>query len=409
MPWKKVLPMEEKMAFILKVKAGERSFKALCQSFGISRRTGYKWWGRYQEAGMEGLGERSHRPQGCPHASDPVWIERVVALRLRHPNWGPRKLRVKLAERHGADALPAASTLGHQLRQRGLVRPRRRRAYRPVIWRGPLTRADRPNRVWAVDFKGWFRTGDGVRCDPLTMSDLFSRYVLCCQVVDHQSYEAVRPVFERVFSQYGLPQIIRVDNGSPFASTGAGGLSRLSVWWLTLGVEPEFIAPGHPEQNGVHERMHRTLKADTTRPPAANREAQQERFEKWRQEFNQERPHEALNQQAPGRHYKLSSRVYGRGTKPFIYPLDYGIRRVRSNGEIRWRGNKRYVSESLVGQMVGLRELEGERWQVWFGSRLLGELHNSESGGLRPSVFSPPDSPTKRKKSVTHLSGLKCY
>ena len=385
------------MAFILKVKSGERSFKAVCQSFGISRRTGYKWWQRYQAAGLEGLTERSHRPQGCPHASDPRWIERVVALRLRHPTWGPRKLRVKLAERHGTEALPAASTLGHQLKQRGLVRPRRRRGYRPVVVRRPLTQADRPNRVWAVDFKGWFRTGDGVRCDPLTVSDLFSRYVLCCEVVGHQSYAAVRPVFERVFRHYGLPEIIRVDNGGPFASTGAGGLSRLSVWWLTLGVAPEFIAPGHPEQNGVHERMHRTLKADTTRPAAASAPAQQERFAAWRQEFNHERPHEALQQQVPARHYRLSSRVYGRGTRPFIYPMDYVVRRVRSNGQIRWQGNKRYVSEALVGQLVGLRQIDNERWEVWFGSRLLGELHAGESGGLRPAVSVPQTRKPKQK------------
>lgn len=389
------------MDFILKVKAGERSFKALCQSFGISRRTGYKWWERYREGGVEGLAERSHRPHTCPHASDPVWIERAVDLRLRHPSWGPRKLRVKLAQRYGRKNLPAASTLGHQLKLRGLVRSRRRRHGRPTVLRGPLTQADSPNRVWAVDFKGWFRTGDGERCDPLTVSDLFSRYVLCCEAVGHQSYEAVRPVFERLFSLYGLPEVIRVDNGSPFASTGAGGLSRLSVWWMTLGIKPEFIVPGHPEQNGVHERMHRTLKAETTRPPAANRRAQQKRFDAWRRVFNEERPHEALGQEVPARYYRVSARAYaGRGTSQvFVYPADYAVRRVRSNGQIKWQGNKRYVSDALPGQLVGLRQIEAGRWEVWFRSRLLGELHDEELGGLRPSVSVLP-TPRKSKQKV---------
>lgn len=379
--------MEEKMSFILKVKEQGQSFAAVCRLFGVSRKTGYKWWQRYQADGLEGLAERSHRPIRSPRTTAPEWIGRAVALRLQHPSWGPRKLRVKLLAGYAGQDVPAASTLGEHLKRHGLVGSRRRgRALPggsdPIV----LTEASRPNQVWAVDFKGWFRTGDGRRCDPLTMSDLFSRYVVCCQVVGHQSYEAVRPVFEKVFAEYGLPEVIRVDNGSPFASTAAGRLSRLSVWWMTLGIEPQFITPGCPEQNGAHERMHRTLKAETTKPAEANVAAQQIRFEKWRQEFNHERPHEALGQQEPARYYRPSRRRYGKTKAVIEYGGDDQVRRVRSNGEIKWRGVKRYISQALVGQKIALRPVAEKRWTAWFGTRCLGELHDDESGGLRPAA-----------------------
>ncbi len=385
MPWKKVLPMEEKLAFVMKVKARGESFAAVCRFFGVSRRTGYKWWHRYQVAGLAGLAERSHRPRSCPHAGAAVWTERLVALRLRHPSWGPKKLRVKLLARHGPSGVPAVSTLGARLKAAGLIVHRRRRWPRRRE-RGALTRARLPNQVWGVDFKGWFRTGDGLRCDPLTMSDLYSRYVLCCQVVADQSYEAVRLWFEKVFQEHGLPEVIRVDNGCPFASTGAGGLSRLSVWWIGLGIRPEFITPGHPEENGVHERMHRTLKAETTQPAAATGWAQQDRFDGWRRQFNEERPHEALGQTVPARRYRLSPRAYVRVPAGPKYPAAYVVRRVRSNGQIKWRGGRRYVGEAVIGQLVGLRAAAVGRWEVWFGDYLLGDLHAGESGGLRPSV-----------------------
>jgi len=397
MPWKRVLPMEEKMAFILAKKEGKQNFAALCRLYEISRKTGYKWWARYQKVGLEGLRERTHRPHGCPHASAPVWTERIVALRLRHPSWKPKKLRMKLLKQYGQEGLPAASTLGQKLKASGLVRARRRRDRRPVRPLDRLTVAQSANQVWAVDFKGWFRTGDGQRCDPLTMSDLFSRYVLCCQVAVNQGYEAVQPLFDRVFELHGLPEVIRVDNGCPFASSAIGGLSRLSAWWVRLGIKPEFIAPGHPEQNGAHERMHRTLKAETTQPAARTAKAQQERFEQWRRQFNEERPHEALGQEVPASLYQLSQRRYSRALRPLAYPADYLVRRVRSNGQIRWQGTKRYVSEALIDQLVGLRSREAGRLQVWLGNYLIGELHEGESGGLRPSVSVPQTRQHKQK------------
>lgn len=384
MPWKEVLPMEEKIAFVMKVKEGLESFAALCRLYGVSRRTGYKWWGRYQAGGLEALANLSHRPHRCPHESDRVWKDRVVALRLRHPTWGPKKLRRQLMQRYG-DEVPAASTLGAKLKAMGLVRARRRRV-RGLVERGSLTSAEQANGVWGVDFKGWFRTGDGMRCDPLTMSDLATRYVLCCRIVERQSYAAVRPVFEEIFQQYGLPEVIRVDNGSPFGTVGPGGLSRLSVWWISLGIRPEFIEPGHPEQNGVHERMHRTLKAETTKPAAQNRRAQQKRFERWRRHFNEERPHEALGQRVPASFYQPSNRRYGRTKIEQQYGGEFIVRRVRSNGEIRWRGGLRYMGQALIGQRVGLRKVKDERVEVWFGNRLMGDFQEGESGGLRPSV-----------------------
>jgi transposase InsO family protein len=321
----------------------------------------------------------------------------VVALRLRYPTWGPKKLRAKLVARHGWAGVPAASTLGARLKAIGLVRPRRRRWRRPDRLPCGLTVATHPNRVWGVDFKGWFVTGDGRRCDPLTVSDLYSRYVLCCQVAADQSYEVARHWFEKLFKEHGLPEVIRVDNGGPFASTGGAGLSRLSVWWITLGIRPEFITPGHPEENGVHERMHRTLKAETTQPAAATGRAQQKRFERWRRKFNEERPHEALGQAVPAVYYQLSLRPYGRARPAYLYPGDYVVRRVRSNGEIRWRAGLRYVGQSVIGRLVGLRRAQHGRIEVWFENYLLGNLYENEAGGLRPAVSAQQPRQVKQK------------
>jgi len=385
----------------MQVEEAERSFKSLCASFGISRKTGYKWWGRFCEQGLEGLRERRSRPRTSPHKSARKWGQRAVELRMRYPWWGAKKIRAKLKARHGQEHLPAASTIGAMLSAAGLVRSRRgRKKSGPQIERPALSQASAANQVWAVDFKGWFRTGDGRRCDPLTVSDLFSRYILCCRALCAQSTERAKAVFKGLFKQYGLPQRIRVDNGAPFGSRGAGGLSRLSVWWLRLGMEVEFIAPGHPEQNGSHERMHRTLKAESAQPPARSARKQQRRFDQWRRHFNMERPHEALGQQVPARRYERSSRVYS-GVEPQPqYPSGYAVRRVRSNGQIKWKGRLRFVGEAFVGQRVGLRESEPGRAEVYFMQRLLGTLHEAEAdfGGLRPTAYALQNQREKEKK-----------
>lgn len=263
--------------------------------------------------------------------------------------------------------------------------------------------AVRANQVWAVDFKGWFRTGNGQRCDPLTASDLFSRYVIGCQAVRRPTHEQVQRQFELWFKRYGRPEVIRVDNGPPFGSTGAGGLSALSVWWLSLGILVEYIRPGHPQENGRHERMHRTLKAETTKPAAYSRAAQQKRFDGWVQEFNQERPHQALGQVVPQKLYQRSKRVYGQAQPTWAYKADWELRRVRSNGQIRWQGRLRFIGEAFSGEKVGLVEVAKGRHQVYLRDWLLGDLHEDQPGGIVPTVRESRKA-SKPKQAVTEKS-----
>lgn len=391
MPWKEVLPMEQRVNFVMEIEKAESSFARVCRDFAISRRTGYKWWERFRVEGLEGLRERSCAPRRRPTQSAPCWRERAIELREKHPWWGPKKIRAKLLARFGAGPkrVPAASTLGTMLRSAGLVRRRRRSggAAQPVE-RGSLSQPQRPNEVWAVDFKGWFRSGNGSRCDPLTVSDLQSRYLLCAQILSCQSFARTQEALGRVFTRYGLPEVLRVDNGSPFGSRGAGGLSRLSVWWMRLGIRVEFIAPGHPEQNGSHERMHRTLKAETTRPAARTVRKQQVRLDQWRRSFNTERPHEALDQQVPARCYEASERRYSQVLGEVRYPAGWVVRRVRSNGQIKWQGRLRFIGEAFVGQLLGLKEIELGRHEVYFMERLLGALQepSADFSGLRPTA-----------------------
>jgi putative transposase len=371
MPWREVCPMDEKMRLVEAVLADEESMTELCAEFGVSRKTGYKWLKRYAEAGPAGLRDGSHAPQVVPWAISQAQREAILGVRQAHPSWGPKKLRVKLELRAPEQRWPAPSTIGDLLRRAGLSRARRQRR-RSVPNPGALRVAVSANEVWCIDFKGWFRTGDGARCDPLTVSDAFSRYLLCSRVVSAPGYSACRSALERVFREYGLPRVIRSDNGAPFASLGAGGLSRLGVWWVKLGILPERIAPGRPEQNGRHERMHKTLKAETAAPPAANLGQQQQRFDRFRQEYNHERPHEALGQTTPAQHYAASLRRYPARLEDPVYPPDYQLRRVRSNGEIKWEGEKLFLSMPLIGELVGARETDNGDVELYFGPVPLG-------------------------------------
>jgi putative transposase len=295
----------------------------------------------------------------------------VLELKERWPLWGPRKLQAKLAERHPDWEVPAASTIGDWLQREGLTRGRRRRRRCPPYTQ-PLAEAAAPNDVWSADFKGWFSTGDGRRCDPLTVSDAFSRYLLACQAVRRADHAHVGPVFEALFCEFGLPRAIRTDNGPPFATVGAGGLSQLSVWWLKLGIKPERIEPGKPQQNGRHERMHGTLGEATATPPAATIPAQQRRFNRFRREFNQERPHEALAQKPPAAFYVASPRRYPCRLREPAYSADQAVRRVRTNGEIKWRGEFIFISEALGGEPVGIAETACGDWRVCFADVELG-------------------------------------
>jgi len=284
MPWKASSVLEEKLRFIFEYERDEQTMTELCQSFGIARETGYVWLRRYRQSGVGGLLELNRRAERHPNQTAAEIEQQVLELRQAHMRWGPRKLKRVLERDQAGRRWPAASTIGELLKREGLVVARRKRR-KTAPYTEPLAHADGPNRVWCADFKGWFRTGDGERIDPLTISDAHSRYLLRCQAVAKTDTARVQAIFEAGFRQYGLPQAIRTDNGAPFASTAIAGLSRLAVWWIKLGIVPERIEAGHPEQNGRHERMHRTLKHEVAMPPAEDRRAQQRALEDFRQEY----------------------------------------------------------------------------------------------------------------------------
>lgn len=366
--------MDERTRFIARVLQGEEAMTALCREYGISRKTGYKWLERYRREGAAGLAERPHAPLRHGRAHDVAVVQAVLGLRERWPRWGPKKLRAKLAERHRELALPAASTIGDWLRREGLAGRSRRRRRCPAYTQ-PFAAVTAANDVWCTDFKGWFRTGDGQRCDPFTLSDAHSRYLLRCQAVARPDEPHVRPIFEAAFKEYGLPLAMRSDNGPPFATPGAGGLSRLAVWWIKLGIRPERIVAGKPQQNGRHERVHRTLNEETARPPAGSVPAQQRRFDDFRAVYNHERPHEALGQQPPATHYRPSPRPYPDRLEDPAYGGEAAVRRVRSTGQIKWAGDLIFVGEALVGEPVGIVETEGGDWLVRYADVELGYIH----------------------------------
>lgn len=399
MPWKETCYVKERLKMVSLYDTGKYTVTELACEFGVSRKTAHKWLGRYARGGHTGLVELSRAPHRSPRATPPAVVLAVVRAKQAHPTWGPAKLSPGPDEApEVARGWPAVSTRGRILGRHGLV-TRRKRRRRTSPWFQPFLGANGPNNVWCADFKGWFRTGDGTRCDPLTVSDAWSRLLLCCDIVK-PDYVHVRPVFERIFRDYGLPQAIRTDNGPPFASVGAGGLSALSAWWVKLGIVPERIHPGHPEQNGRHERMHLTLKLETATPPAETPLAQQARFDRFRLIYNTERPHEALGQAPPASRYESSPRPYPERLGDIEYPPLTEVRRVRSNGQIKWRGELVFVSESLVGELVGITE-DKASWLVSFGPIPLGVLYPHRSS-LSP--FSPTHPHyTDRRKSVTYV------
>jgi transposase InsO family protein len=383
MPFKETCPVEERIALMRDYDTGAFAVSDLCRRHGISRETFYVWKRRREGGAERWFEEASHRPASCPHRTDAEVAAQVIALRERFPHFGPKKIRAWLGREHPDTDWPAASTMGDILKREGLVKPRTRRR-RPLAQGEVVVPATAANDEWAIDFKGWFRTADGARCDPLTVTDQATRYLLATRIVE-PSLAGVRFVLERVFSDIGLPSAIRSDNGSPFGSAGAGGLSRLSVWWLKLGIEPRYIPPSSPQDNGRHERMHRTLKDETARPPARTWLEQQRRFDAFRRHFNQERPHEALGQATPASHWQPPRRMMpGRIEDPWYDP-DHEVRRVRSDGTIRWRGELVFVGEALMGELVGLCEHEAGH-VVRFCRRDLGLIERH--GRFRS--FAPP-------------------
>jgi putative transposase len=364
--------MDQRVAFIADWLRDEWSMTELAARYQISRKTAYKWVDRYAVDPAHGLADQSRAPIRHGRAMADNARESVLGLRRVHPHWGPKKLRAILTTREPRGVWPAASTMGDLLRREGLSQPRRRVRY-VIPLTQPLAAAQAPNDVWTTDFKGWFRTTDRTRCDPLTVADACSRFVLCCRIVP-PSERGVRPWFERTFREYGLPRAMRSDNGSPFATTGAARLSHLAVWWLKLGIQLDRIDPGHPEQNGRHERFHLTLKQETTTPPAATARQQQRRVDRMRQEFNTERPHEALDQQPPARVYVASPRPYPDRLEDAWYDATHQVRRVKATGQIRWQGALIFVSEAVRGELIGLAETERGDWTAWFMHVELGRI-----------------------------------
>jgi transposase InsO family protein len=367
MPWKVSGVVEKRREFVCEYESGEWTMTDLCQAYGISRVTGYAVWRRWQEQGEAGLEERSREPRWHPNQTAAEIEEEVLGLRAKHPKWGPRKLKAWLERERAGVVWPAASTMGELLRREGLVQPRKKRR-RVEAYGRSLAAGEEPNRVWCADFKGWFRTGDGERIDPFTLTDGCSRYLLRCQAVEKADTLRVQAVMAAAFREYGMPEAIRTDNGAPFASRALAGLSALPVWLMKLGIVPERIAAGHPEQNGRHERMHRTLKQETASPPAANRRAQQRAFDRFRQEFNQERPHEALGQRTPSSIYQPSPRSYPARLPQPEYGSALATRKVGLRGEISWKHQEVFLTEALIGERVGLEPIDERYWRVYFAA-----------------------------------------
>lgn len=398
MPWARTDWMSERLKFIVAYLECEASFSELCLDFGISRKTGYKWVRRYQAAGASALQELSRAPHSHPNAVGIDVVESIVAIRRRHPRWGPRKVQVVLKRQRPRLELPAASTIGDILKRQGLVRPRRR-VRRSTPYADRLRQYDAPNAVWCADFKGWLSLGGvrgGERCHPLTISDGFSRFLLRCRALRRPLTQYTRRVFESAFCEFGLPRAIRTNNGPPFSTLAPGGLPRRAVWWIRLGIRPERIMPGRPEQNGRHERMHRTLKAETARPPRSSFSAQQRAFDRFLTEYNEERPHEALGQQVPASLYRPSLRAYPRELPELEYPAGFETRVAYPNGVISFGTTQWYVSNCLAGERVGLEPCDDGRWRVHFGWVPIGILdlrraaeRNQRNFGILVSIVDP--------------------
>lgn len=366
MPWKDTKPMDERIKFISDRLSGTFTVTELAIIYGISRKTVYKWITRYDEHGIDGLKELSRVPKSCPHKTDNALVARLIRAKTERMNWGPKKILAMLKDREPGIDWPSVSTVEKLLKQNGLVKKRKRRKVVPP-YSEPFLDAREANTVWSADFKGHFRTGDGRWCYPLTISDNASRYLLSCRALSSPCYSETRKWLEWSFREYGLPEALRTDNGTPFAGRGLTGLSRLSLWLIKLGIRPERIRSGHPEENGRHERMHRTLKEDTAKPPAKDMKKQQELFDKFISEYNELRPHESLGQKPPASVYKASPIRYPEKFRSIEYDEGIAVRIVKDSGEIMFGGGRYYLSEILSGERVGLVEVDDGRYEIRFG------------------------------------------
>jgi putative transposase len=402
MPWKAKNEQEQRYELVRAMRGGQDSIVELSRRWRVSRKTAYKWLRRYGQKGLCGLADEGRQPKRVPLRTPRYWLERLRRLRKKRPTWGARKLQHRLKRDPGVKTVPAVATLSRWLKRWGLARGRRRRLAGPEVLRKAVRAARSPNEVWTVDFKGWYRTADGVRVDPLTVRDLYSRYGLAITLLRSQGLEETRRAFVRIFSRYGLPERIRCDNGTPFGGIGPTGLTRLSAWWLKLGIEVEFITPGRPCENGAHEQFHRVYKGEVAKVPAANRVQQQRKSNQWLQDYNEDRPHEALKMAVPAARYRPSRRQMPRAVKAWKYPADWVRRWVKGNGEINWRARRRFVGEAFVRDYVGLKPVRKGVWRVYFGPKLVGELHETEQGNIRTARYRlPRKSPAARPHSAS--------
>lgn len=374
MPWMETCEMKERMRFVVLVESGAYSMTEACERFGVSRVTGHKWWKRYSEEGIRGLEDRSRRPHSSPNSTPEEMKRLVIEMREAHPRWGPDKLLAVLKRRRPELELPARSTVAAILKREGLVSKRRRRRHH----RHPghrVVEVSAPNELWTADFKGEFKTGDGKYCYPLTLADEHSRYLLACEGLRSVRGKRSRPVIEHVFRENGLPDAIRTDNGPPFVVWNAiCGLSALGVWWIQLGIRHDRIEPGKPQQNGRHERMHRTLKDHTARPAAANLKCQQQIFDAFRKEFNEERPHQALGQRPPAEVWRPSPRPYPEKTPKPEYQAYLEKRKVICVGHIKFKNCSYFLSSALLGETVALEETDDGIWSIYYYDVLIARL-----------------------------------
>jgi transposase InsO family protein len=377
MPWKETCAMDEKVQMISDLLKKDHNISEIGERYQVSRKTVYKWLERYQTGGIEALKEAPRAPYRHPNATALEIVSQIIDSKLRHKDWGPKKIVRSLKDHHPEEHWPAVSTAQSILYKEGMVKPRKVRRHTPP-YSQPFQDCVKSNDSWSIDYKGQFRTGDGRLCYPLTITDNYSRYLIACRGLRHPNYESTQPYLERAFREYGLPLAIRSDNGTPFASTGLGGLSRLSVWLIKLQIIPERIELAHPEQNGRHERMHRTLKAAVCNPPRSCLTNQQSAFDHFRPEYNEERPHEALDMKTPASVYKPSRRLLPKKIEPVEYDSWMAVRRVMPSGGIKWQNNYIYVSQALAGEPVGLKQITETTWQLWFSSYLLGIIDETK-------------------------------
>jgi len=373
MPWTSICTVELRTRFALDYADGLYSTAELCTRYNISRKTGYKWIGRYLRDGLPGLEERSRRPNSCPHQTPADVEELLVECRTKHPFWGPQKLLYCLTRRHPKITFPAKSTVGAILVRHGLIEPRRRRRSSRHPGAVPLT-TTAPNQIWSADFKGQFKMLNGVYNFPLTITDSHSRFILSCKGLSSVIQETALPEFESLFKTYGLPDAIRTDNGGPFATRALCGLSNLSVYWIKLGITHQRIKPGCPQQNARHERMHKDLKAQTTRPPERNFKQQQRRFDDFREEFNNERPHDALAGETPASCYEPSKRTMPNPLPEPDYPAHFEVRWVAKSGTFKWKKHQLFISQTLGHEWIGFEEVDDGVWSIYFYDILLARL-----------------------------------